>query len=519
MGKVVSVQEALALIPNGATVCVGGFIGSMHPEALTSALETQFLETGAPRDLTLVCSAGQGDTKDRGVNHFGHEGLLKCMIGGHFALAPKVQALALAGKIQAYNFPQGVISHLFRDIAAKKPGVITHIGLHTFVDPRLEGGKLNPQTTEDRIELIELDGHEYLLYKSFPIDIALVRATYADPNGNATFEREAMSLEVLAMAQAAHNSGGKVILQVERVVEPGTLNTQLIKLPGICVDAIVEAPPELHMQTFGTQYNPAFAGSIRVPVHAITPLPMGERKIIARRCAMELVPYAVTNLGIGMPEGVSIAANEEGLSDELVLTVEAGAIGGVPAGGLDFGAATNADCIIDQPAQFDFYHGGGLDLGILGLAQVDAAGNVNVSKFGPKIAGCGGFIDITQTAKRLVYCGTFTAGGLKIEIKNGELHIVQEGKVKKFIHTLEQITFSGAYAAELGQDVLYVTERAVFRLTPDGLVLTEIAPGVDLERDILAQMEFSPIVPDTIPLMDARLFLEPPMGLKAERSR
>ncbi len=513
MNKLLSSEDAALLINSNTTVAVGGFVGSMHPEELTLKLEKRFLETGAPENLTLVYAAGQGDRKDRGLNHLGHERLVKRVVGGHWALSPKIQQLALENKVEAYNFPQGVISHLFRDIAAKKPGTITHIGLKTFVDPRVEGGKLNPKTWEDLVELMEIDGKEYLRYKTFPIDIALVRATYCDKYGNATFEREAAFVEVLAMCQAAKNSGGKVILQVEKVVESGSLSTQLIRLPGIYVDAIVEAAPENHMQTFGTAYNPSFSGEVRVPTESLSPLPMDERKIIARRCAMELQPGSIVNLGIGMPEGISIVASEEGVGSQMLLTIESGPIGGVPAGGLDFGAATNPDCIIDQPSQFDFYDGGGLDIAFLGLAQADQNGNINVSKFGPKIAGCGGFINISQTAKKVIYCGTFTAGGLKVAVNDGRLEILSEGKIKKFINQVEQITFSGEYAAEQEQPVLYVTERAVFRLTKDGIVLTEIAPGMDLQKDILDHMEFSPVVSPDLKEMDAKLFRPEKMKL------
>lgn len=339
----------------------------------------------------------------------------------------------------------------------------------------------------------------------------MIRATYADTQGNCTFEKEGVYAEALAQAQAAHNSGGKVIVQVEKIVSHGCLDARLIRIPGIYVDALVESAPQNHMQTFGSQYNPAFSGEIRVPLDALAPLPMGERKIIARRAAMELVPHAVTNLGIGMPEGVAAVAAEEGL-DGMVLTTEVGAIGGVPAGGLDFGAATNVDCILDQPAQFDFYDGGGLDVAFLGLAQMDQAGNINVSKFGPKITGCGGFINITQNAKKVVYCGTFTAGGLKVAVEDGRIRILQEGKVKKLISQVEQVTFSGNYAIKHGQPVLYVTERAVFELTPRGVELKEVAPGVDLEKDILSQMEFTPIIKD-LKLMNECIFRSQPMGL------
>jgi len=506
MNKVISAEQAIEMISSNDILAVGGFVGSMHPEELTQKLEEKFLQSNTPRNLTLVYAAGQGDRKDRGLNHLGHEGLIKRVIGGHWALSPKIQQLALENKAEAYNFPQGVISHMFRDIAAKKPGTITHIGLKTFVDPRVEGGKLNSITTEELVEVIEIDGNEYLRYKAFPVNVALVRATYCDKQGNATFEKEAAYTEVLAMCQAAKNSGGKVILQVEKIVETGSLSAQLVRLPGIYVDAIVEAAPENHMQTFGTVYNPSYSGAVRIPRDSISPLPMDERKIIARRCMLELQPGDITNLGIGMPEGVSIVASEEGTADQMMLTIEAGAIGGVPAGGLDFGAATNPDCILDQPAQFDFYDGGGLDIAILGLAQADRRGNVNVSKFGPKIAGCGGFINISQTAKKVVYCGTFTAGGLNIGTENGELQILAEGKIKKFIRDVEQITFSGEYAVSRKQPVLYVTERAVFELGPEGLVLTEIAPGVELEKDILAHMDFTPTISPILKKMDSRLF-------------
>lgn len=513
MSKVMTLEAAIALIKDGSTVATGGFVGNMHPEALSRGVEDLYEKTGKPKGLTLVYAAGQGDGKNRGLNHFGREGMVKRVVGGHWGLAPKLGKLALEEKLEAYNFPQGVISHLFREIAGKKPGVITKVGLKTFVDPRLEGGKINKSATEDLVSLMEIDGEEWLYYKTFPIDVAFIRGTYADPSGNCTFEKEALSLEMLSIAQAAKNSGGIVILQVEKVVAEGTLNHKLVKIPGIYVDAIVEAAPEEHMQTFAEQYNPSYSQEIRVPVKSIPPLELSERKLIARRAAMELKPHAITNLGIGMPEGVSIVANEEGV-EGLILTTEAGTIGGVPAGGLSFGAATNPDMIIDQTYQFDFYDGGGLDVTFLGLAQCDAKGNVNVSKFGPKVPGCGGFINISQNAKKVVYCGTFTAGGLEIAIEDGKLKIVQEGSAKKFIKSVEQVTFSGDYAFETGQPVIYVTERAVFTITENGLTLTEIAPGVDLERDIIDQMEFKPAIAEPLKLMDERIFKDSVMGLK-----
>ena len=514
MPQVMSAQEAVnTLIKSGDTVAFGGFLGAGHPEEVTKTIQDEYLRHGQPKDLTVIFAAAPGDGATKGLNHLGEDGLVKKMIGGHWGLIPRLQKLAIENKISAYNLPQGVISHLYRDIAAGKPGVITHVGLGTFVDPRIEGGKLNEKAREegDIIEVINLLGKELLLYKAMPINVTIIRATYADTKGNCTFQREGTIADAISMAQAAKNSGGKVIVQVEKIVEYPSLNPQLIRLPGIYVDALVVSDPQYHYQTFCTSYNPAYCGAVRVPLDTLPPMPLDERKIVVRRAAMELVPNAVMNLGIGMPEGVAAISAEEGL-EGLVLTTEAGTNGGIPAGGLDFGVTTNPDCILEQSSQFDFYDGGGLDITFLGLAQMDAAGNINVSRFGPKIAGCGGFINISQNTKKIVFCGTFTARGLEIGVQDGKLSILSEGSSKKLINQVEQITFSGDYALKNNQPVLYITERAVFELTPAGVELKEIAPGIDLEKDILQQMEFRPII-NQVKTMDARIFRPEKMNL------
>lgn len=511
--KIISAADAAALIQTGDTVTTSGFVGTGVPDEVLAAIKTRFLETGAPRDLTLFFAAGQGDGKERGLNHLGHDGLLAQVIGGHWGLIPKVAEMAVAGKIKGWNLPQGVISQLYRDIAAGKPGTLTRVGLETFVDPRNGGGAINDISTECQVELMEIGGEEILFYPARKITVALLRGTTADEAGNVTMEREALLLDNLAQAMAVKNSGGVVVVQVERVAGSGTLPAREVQIPGILVDAVVVAKPENHPQTYGTPFSHPFTNRIKSPSGEIPEMALDARKIIARRAAFELPINGVVNLGIGMPEGVAAVAAEEGLISHLTLTAEPGVVGGQPASGLNFGAAVNVDAIIPQNNQFDFYDGGGLDLACLGMAQVDQAGNVNVSRFGPRLAGAGGFINISQNARALVFAGTFTAGGLDIRIDKGRLVIAQEGRARKFLKAVEQITFSGARAAQLGQKVIYVTERCVFEITEDGLELTEIAPGIELEADVLSQMAERPVIRD-LAEMDSRIFKEEEMGLR-----
>jgi propionate CoA-transferase len=511
--KIVEAEDAVAVIHDGDVVATSGYAGSGTPDQLLVALEKRFLETGAPRGLTLVHSTGQGDAREKGLNRIGHEGLIRRIVGGHFGLMPRVEKLIVENRIEAYNFPEGVITNLYRDIGAGKPGTMTRVGIGTFVDPRFGGGKVNDLTRDELVELVNLGGKEYLFFKSFPIKVALIRGTTADPDGNITTEREALTLEILALAIAAKNSGGIVLAQVERVAAEATLDARQVRVPGVLVDCVIVGEPENHMQTYGTQFNPGFSGEVRVPLRTMPPLEMGERKVIARRAALELEPNSVINVGIGMPDGVPRVASEERIQDLITLTVDPGVMGGVPMGGLDFGVAVNYQAVIDHCSAFDFIDGGGLDGVFLGFGECDSSGNVNASRFGNKVPGCGGFINLSQNSKKVVFVGTFTSGGFEAGIEEGRLRIVREGKHSKFVAKVGQITFSGVEAARRRQPVLYVTERCVFRLTAEGLELAEIAPGIDVERDILARMPFAPLVRSP-KLMESAIFRPEPMGLR-----
>jgi propionate CoA-transferase len=514
--KTIKADEAIALIRDNDVVTTTGFVQSCIPEALHAALEKRFVDTGAPRDLTLIMCAGAGDSKGLGTGRLHHPGLLKRVIAANFGRMPKVAEAAQENKICGYNLPQGVISQLYRACAAGQPGLFSKVGLHTYVDPRLDGGKVNDVTQEDIVKLVEVEGEEWLFYKATKIDVAFIRATSADPSGNLSMEKEALTLDSLAQAMAAYNNDGLVIAQVERIVEQGSLKPKDVKVPGILVDCVVVAdPPEMHRMNYGKMYDPALSGEIRIPVEGMPKMPLDARKIIARRAAFELPPNGAVNLGVGVPDGVAAIANEEKVTPYITLTTEAGAVGGVLAGGSSFGSSANAHAVIDQNTMFDFYDGGGLDLTCLGMAECDEQGNVNTSRFGGRLNGCGGFINISQNSRAVVFAGTLTAGGLKVAIEEGNLKIVQEGRAKKFVKQVEQITFSGAFAQERHQPVLYVTERCVFQLTPGGLELIEVARGIDIEEDILPNMDFKPIIDNPIP-MDRRLFIDEPMELLSD---
>ena len=488
--QIVSVEDAIAQIPDGATVAVGGFVGAAHPEALTSEIERQWLLRQAPRDLTLLYAAGQGDGKSRGLNHLAHEGLVRRVIGGHWNLAPRMGRLALENRIEAYNFPQGVISVLFREIAARRPGVFTRVGMNTFIDPNNGGGRLNARTIEPLVERVVLGGEEWLWYHAVPIHVGMVRGTRADRRGNISFEREGIIGEVLPIAQAAKNHGGIVIAQVEEIVNCIS-DPKSVRIPGLLVDYVVVSNPSQHEQTFAETFNPAYVSHENTvePQH----FQWSERTVIGRRALCEIRRGDIANLGIGLPEMVAVAAREAGTFDDFTLTVESGPIGGVPASGLSFGCSAAPEAIIDQPSQFDFYDGGGLDIAVLGAVEIDEEGSVCVSCFGERFAGVGGFVNIASHARRVVFCSTFRASGLKVASDGASLRIVTEGQHCKFVPRVRQVCFHGPSALGQGQEVLYVTERAVFRLTPRGLQLEEIAPGISVES-VLAGMEFKPLV-------------------------
>ena len=511
--RVITAEQFAGLVRSGDTLLIGGSgAGHSVPDTLIGAIGKRFKTEGEPRNLTTVHPVGLGDRAERGIGHLAQPGLLKRVVCGTLVDSPPVERMAAANEIEAYTLPQGCLSQLTREMAAGRPGLVTHVGLGTFVDPRLGGGRQSLKATDDLVELIKVDGQDYLFFKPFHVDIALIRGTTADEDGNITMEHEAVFGEMISMAQAARRAGGLVVAQVKRMALRGTLPPKQVKVPGMLVDLIVVDPGQT--QTFFTVHDPAYAGEMKVPLTSIAALPFSVRKVVARRAALELFPGAICNLGSGISTGIASIAAEEKALDAVVLTNEQGLIGGAPATGNEPGAGRNYQAMVDQPYQFDFYDGGGLDLAFLSFAEVDAGCNVNVSRFGDRIVGPGGFINISQNAKTMIFSGTFTAGGLAIAWPGGATRIEKEGAEKKFVDVVEQITYSGALAAKNGQRALYVTERAVFTRNAAGrLELIEIAPGIDLDRDIVAQMRFKPDISPALKPMDARIFRPEPMGL------
>lgn len=512
MVQIVTAQEAAKVVRNGDTLLIGGSGGGHAvPDALMAALGQRYATTGKPENITALHPVGLGDGIDQGAGHLAHEGLLARVVSGTFVNSPKISDLVLAGKIEGWTLPQGVLSQLMREMAAGRAGLLTKTGLHTFIDPRISGGRQSAPVTEELVELMNFRGEDYLFYKPYKVDVCFLRGTTADEDGNVTMEQEAVFGEMLSEAQATRRCGGVVIVQVKRLAQRGSLPAKQVKIPGILVDLIVVEKDQ--PQTYLTHYSPSYAGELKTPMSDMARLPFDARKIIARRAAQELFPGAICNLGSGISTGIANIAAEEGILDDICLTNEQGLVGGAPASGGDAGAASNYVAMIDQPYQFDFYDGGGIDIAFLSFAETDTQGNVNVSRFGKRIIGPGGFINISQNARTMVFNGTFTAGASDIDWVDGRMRIKSDGPHKKFVQAVQQITYSGPYAMELGQRVLYVTERAVFKLTASGLELIEIAPGIDVERDVLAHMGFRPAISPDLKEMDARLFHAEPMNL------
>lgn len=514
----VSARKAAEMIKDNMVICPIGMTLVSSSESILKEIENRFLETGSPKDLTYVHSCGQCG-RGGGNQHFAHEGMLKRIIGGHWGLSPKLMNMISEEKVEAYCLPQGQMTHLYRAMASGKPGEFSKIGLGTFVDPRMEGGKMNARTKPlpDITQIIEINGEEYMFYKAIELDVVIIRGTYCDEMGNITMDEEAMKLEALPAAMAAKRFGGKVIAQVKHVVESGTLHPKQVVVPGVFIDAIVicENPSEDHRQTASAEFDPAFCGDIRIPMQAIAPLPNSIRKVIGKRGALELYKGCIINLGTGIPNDVvgAIVA-EEDASDDIMITVESGLYGGVQAGGVDFGIGKNLYAMIEHDKQMDFYNGAGVDITFMGAGEMDAEGNVNSTKMGSKCAGAGGFIDITTNAKHVIFLSTFTAVGLDVEFEGGQLNIRKEGRIKKLVNNVAQVSYNGKIARKKGQKMHYITERAVFELTEQGPILIEIAKGIDLQKDILDQMEFAPIISKELKEMPANIFLDSELGLK-----
>lgn len=518
----ITASEAAHMIKDNMTVCPIGMTLISASEAILKAIEASYLEKGHPHNLTLLHSCGQSDRKD-GIQHFAHEGLVTRIIGSHWGLQPRWMEMIANNKVEAYCLPQGQVAQLYRSMACGLPGKMSKIGIGTFIDPRYEGGKMNERTKKlgDIVEVMDFHGEDYLFYNQIPIDVCIIRGTECDEMGNLTTDEEAMKLEVLPAVLATKRYGGKVIAQVKRVVQTGTLNPKNVTVPGVFIDGIVvcENPDVDHRQTSSWVFDPAYSGQIRVPQSAIEPLPMNVRKFIGRRALKEVYPGCVINLGTGIPNDViGSISHEEGISEDVMITVESGIYGGIQAGGINFGIGKNLYAMIGHHEQMDYYNGAGVDVTFMGFGELDSEGNINATKMGPKCTGCGGFIDITQNAKKVVFCGTFTANGCEFTFDNNKLTILKEGKIKKMVSEVAQFSFNGKISRDSDQEVYVVTERAVFKLVKDGVMLIEIAPGIDLQTQVLDMMDFTPIISSNLKIMDDYLFNEGPFGLKTVMS-
>lgn len=500
-----SLREIVASLPDGATVAISGAGGGLlEPDEAFRAFEEAFLSSGRPRGLTLIHALGMGDRKEKGVNRFAHEGMVAKVIGGHWIWSPAMLKMAQQNKIAAYCLPSGVLTHLFREIGAKRPGLFTHVGLGTFCDPRLQGGRCNAAARDPVVELMKIDGKDVLRYLPFKVDVAIIRGTVADAQGNISAREEPANLDSYEIALAAKACGGIVIAQVRETVAQGGIRPREVSVPGVLVDFVLPSPGQ--SQTYHGPYNLALAGLSdgAERFETVTESQL-TRRIVTERAAQELAKGATVNFGFGMSAGVAEIVARRGTSNDYWFTIEQGIHGGQLLTGDLFGIAAHPAAIVNSSQQFDFYSGGLLDQTFLGLAEMDGTGSVNVSHFGGQISGPGGFIDISQGARRVVFCGSFDAKGARISVVEGKLRVDRGGEVKKLVKCVEGVTFSGPEALARRQRVTYVTERAVFELTEDGVELTEYAPGMDIETDILAQMEFRPVLRSP-KLMDPDLF-------------
>ena len=519
MGKIISSAAAISLIRDNDVIGIGGFGGFSAPDEILRELAKSFFTHGRPKGLHVVSGISPGDLTENGygLSIIKEPGIIASIYASHVGMSPSIGRAVSANQIAGYTVPLGVYGHLLKAIAGKKPGVLTRIGLHTFCDPRLEGCRVNDKAREsgrEVVSLVEFDGAEYLHYKTFPLDICMIRGSYADEYGNVSLEEEAILSEQAAMAAAVHNSGGIVVVQVKNVFKRGALDPRQVSIPGALVDYVVQAKPEHHLQCYdGSVFRPELIGDVRQRLEMISPMALSPRKICGRRAALEITGGSLVNLGIGMPDSVASVANEEGISHQVTFSIETGVYGGVPVSGVGLGASVNPDAILSITDSFDIYDGGALDAAFLGLGEVDEEGNVNVSKFGSRCTGPGGFINITQNTRKVCFMGTFTAGHMDCKTGGGLLSIEKDAEYVKFKKKVGQVTFSSRYARENGQEVLYITERAVFRLEAGGLTLTEIAPGMDIEKDILPKMEFVPLISPELKTMDERIFTDKKMKI------